>query len=864
MRFYRALLHLYPASFRAEYGADLCALFESRLRRSSGVAAAALWAGAFADVVWNAVAAHADLLRQDLRYSIRTLRRTPGFALTAIVVAALGIGATTAAFSLADRVLIRPLPFPDPDRLVAVWQDQSFRGYSRMEASPPNYLDWKASSRSFESMAAYHGASFNLVGYGPPARIEGIAATAELLPMLGARALVGRTFRPEDDRPGAPGTVLLSEGLWTTQFGAAEDVVGRRVLLDGDSYEVIGVLEPGFRFPNPETQFWIPARFDDNSNYSDRTNNWLRVLGRLKRGVSVEAARTEMRLIASRLERAYPKENARTGASVIPLKDEKSEQSRLLLATLLGASMGVLLIACTNLASLLLARGLARRRELAVRTAMGAGRERLVRQLLTESLLLAFCGGALGVLLAAAAVPLMARLVPTGLPIAAGSGVDLRVLLFAGAVTAVTGLAFGILPALRACGNPDSAGLRESARSGESHATEKIRSLLVIAEVTVSVALLIASGLLVRALWRLQAVDPGFRAEGVLTLRTPLPTPKYDGTEMRDRFYERVLSEVRGLPGVTGAAYVGSLPMVMRGGVWPLTLDGEAQDAQTSRMASLRIVTPGFFATLGIPVKLGRDVAASDTQATPSVALVSESFARRCWPGVNPIGRRFRIAFHEPTVVGVVGDVRVRGLERESEPQVYLPSRQLQDGQIVSYIPRDLVIRSSAAPATLLPAIRRIVARADPELPVASVRLLTEIVSGETAPRRVQLAVLGAFSAAALLLAAIGIHGLLAFTVSRRAREIGVRLALGARSSDILRMVLRRGVLLAVLGILPGAGLAYAAGRVLERLLAGVHPADAGTFAAAAALTFFAILAGSFAPALRAVRVDPMTAMRSE
>ncbi|HYK42068.1 MAG TPA: FtsX-like permease family protein, partial [Thermoanaerobaculia bacterium] len=521
-------------------------------------------------------------------------------------------------------------------------------------------------------------------------------------------------------------------------------------------------------------------------------------------------------------------------------------------------------IACTNLASLLLARGLARRRELAVRTAMGAGRERLVRQLLTESLLLAFCGGAIGVVLAAAVVPLMGRLVPTGLPIAEGFGVDSRVLLFAAAVTMLTGLALGVLPALRACGDPDAAGLREGSRSGEGRSAETLRSLLVVAEVTASVALLIGSGLLVRALWRLQAVDPGFRPEGVLTLRTPLPNPRYDSTEMRQRFYQRVVSEVRALPGVTGAAYVGFLPMVMRGGIRSFTLEGEPQDSPTARLASLRLVTPGVFDALGVPLRLGRDVSSSDTLTSPLVAVVSESLARKCWPGASPIGRRIRIQGQERAVVGVVGDVRVRGLERESEPQVYLPDRQIPDGNIIGYVPRDLVVRSSAAPSTLLPAIRQIVARADPELPVANVRLLSEIVAGETAPRRVQLAVLGAFSSTALLLAAIGIHGLLAFTVSRRSREIGVRIALGARSGDILRMVLRRGVLLAALGIVPGAAIAYAGGRALERLLAGIHPADAPTFATAAAVTFVTILAGSLAPALRAIRVNPTTAMRSE
>ena len=865
MRVYRALLRLYPSSFRAEYGDELAAIFADRRRRASGLSLAALWTGAFLDVASNALRVHLDLLRQDLRYSARTFRRTPGFALTAILVSALGIGATTSAFSVADRVLIGGLPYPDSDRLVSLWQDQSFRGWARVEVSPPNYRDWKAASGSFASMAAYRGASLNLVGEGAPERVEGTAVTAELFPMLGARTVIGRVFTGEDDRPKAPGTVVLSEALWRSHFGGDREVLGRRVLLDGDPYEVIGVADRGFGFPTRETQLWIPARFDfTDDNDKDRTNLWLRVVARLKPGVSLERARSEMKFIASRLEREYPKENAKTGAAVIRLRDEISEQSRLLLAVLLGASAGVLLIACTNLASLLLARALARRRELAVRTAMGAGRERLVRQLLTESLILAFFGGALGVAFAAAAVPLMTRLVPASLPGAAGSPLGVRVLVFAALVTVVTGIGFGVLPALRACAAPDSAGLRDGGRAGESRSTEKLRSLLVVAEVTASVALLVASGLLVRALWRLQSVDPGFRTEGVLTLRTPLPAPKYDVANVRLRFYDRILSEVRALPGVSSAAYVSFLPMVVRGGIWPLTLDGEAEDAPSSRVASLRFVTPDYFATLGIPLRRGRDVFDRDTLDAPGVAVVSESFARRNLPGLDPIGRRFKMAFHEATIVGVVGDIRVRGLERGSEPQVYMPARQIQDMQLIWYVPRDLVLRTSAAPSTLLPSIRRIVGQADPQLPVSNVRLLSEIVDGETAPRRVQLGVLGAFTIAALLLAAIGIHGLLAFTVSRRIREIGVRIALGARSGDILRMVLRRGVLLAASGVVPGAALAYAAGRALQGLLAGVDPADGVTFAAATALSLAMILAGSLSPALRAVRVDPMTAMRAE
>ena len=864
MRAYRALLILYPSSFRAEYGEEMDAIFARRVREAPGaLGLAALWAQALRDVIPNAVRLHADILRQDLRYTARALSRSPGFAATAILVAAIGIGAATATFSILDHVLIRPLPFPESDRLVDLWQDQSARGYSRMELSPANYRDWKRLSTSFEAMGAYHATSANLVGQGEPQRLDGAAVTFELLRALGARAALGRVFEPADARTGAPGTMLLGFRLWQERFGGDPAMLGRKVILDDTPYEIVGVMPRDFRFPTRDAEFWTPERFGEQ-DFEDRTNTYLRVVARLRPGISLAQARAEMRLVAGQLERAFPKENARIGATVVALRDEVSPRSRLLLEALFGAAIGVLLIACTNLASLLLARALSRRRELAVRAALGAGRERLVRQLLTESLFLFACGGALGLLGAILAGPLVARLVPNALPIGETPAVDLRMLAIAAFLTLTTGIGFGVVPALRTCGDLDAGGLREGPRAGAGRRTERLRGVLVVAEVTASVALLICSGLLLRALWRTEQTDPGFRSEGVLTLRTSLPLPKYAATPLRDRFYASVLSEIRELPGVSDAAYVSFLPMVMRGGIWPVAVNGEPEDRAENATASLRFVTPGFFATLGIPRLLGRDVSEADTRASPLVAVVSDSFVRRCWPGENPLGRRFRFAFDDRTVVGVVGDIRVRGLERESEPQVYLPSRQAADGALPWYVPKDLVVRSSVAPATLFPAIRRIIAKGDPQLPVSDVRPLSEIVEADTAPRRVQAGVVGVFAAVAFLLAGIGIHGLLAFTVSQRVQEIGVRVALGARPRDILEMVLKRGALLSAAGVVLGASLAYAAGRAMQALLAGVGPADAPTWLAAVALSLAMTAAGGALPALRAVRVDPLTAIRAE
>jgi predicted permease len=506
-----------------------------------------------------------------------------------------------------------------------------------------------------------------------------------------------------------------------------------------------------------------------------------------------------------------------------------------------------------------------RRKELAVRTALGAGRERLVRQLLTESLLLALAGGALGVLIASSAVPVLARLVPHSLPIAEAPPLDLRVLGFALLLTAGTGIAFGVLPALRASGQSSASGLQEGARAGIGGGRERARSALVVAEVTASVVLLVCCGLLLRALWRVQSVVPGFSADGVLTLRTALPLPRYEPTAARARFYTRVLSDVRALPGVSGAAYISGLPMVMRGGIWGVAIPGEAQDPGTLPLASARFVTPGFFQTLGIPLQAGRDIQDSDTREAPFVAVVSESLVKLHWPGQDPIGRRFRFGpAEERTVVGVVSDIRVRGLERPSEPQVYLSYQQVADGAIIGYTPKDLVIRAAGHSLDLLPSLRAIVRHADPQQPISDVRLLDDIVDGETAPRRTQVRVLAAFAAVAFLLAAVGLHGLLSFAVTSREQEIGVRIALGARSADILSMVLREALQMAAVGLVLGLVLAYTAGRGMEALLAGVRPADAATLLAATGLAALMTLAGSLAPAVRAVRVNPNVVMRSE
>jgi len=860
MRFYSALLHLYPSSFRAEYGGEMRAILGVRLRQTTGkLSRLMVWAETIADVVVNAVAAHWDILRQDLRYTARTLARSPGFTLTAILVTALGIGANTAAFSVADFVFLRPLPYADADRLVKLWERPP--GY-RNEVSPALFREWKTSSKSFEAMGAYFGMAVNLVGQGDPQRLESSAVTADLLPMLGVQPILGRLFNAAEERENNTGPVVLSYGVWQSQFGGDKGIIGRSIILDGNPRVVVGVMPMDFRFPNRDVALWRLMGTDEQSD-DDIGNTYWEVLAKVRQGVTVEQARAEMDLIARRLEQKYPNDLQDMGVYVYQLHDEFSNQSRLLLLALCGAAACVLLIACANLANLLLARALTRRKEMLVRTALGAGRERLVRQSMTESLVLAAAGGTLGVVVAFLAVPLLTRLVPMTLPIAESPSIDPRVLLFAGLLTAITGICFGVLPAWRSAGQLDLGGLGDGARSGGGR-RQRARSALVIAEVSATVVLLISAGLLMRALLRLQRVDPGFKAERVLTLRTALPMSRYDSTARRAAYYRDVLAGVRGIPGVSSAAYITSLPIAATGGVWPVVPEGRSLTRAETENASSRFATPGYFASLGIPLRRGRDVSDTDETDQPWVAVVSESFAKHYWPNEDPLGKRFKFLSDVRTVVGVVGDVRMRGPEQPSEPQVYLAYKQIRDGQSLFYAPRDLVIRSSVPAATVIPVVRRIVRQVDPQQPISNIKMMSTIVSDVTAARSVQVRVLIAFAAVAFLLAAIGIHGLLSFTVSSRQHEIGVRMALGAQRGDIVRLVMWQGVVLAAVGVLPGLAIAYAAGRAMQSLLAGVEPGDAVTFAAAGLLCVVMTLVGSLLPTMRAARVDPATAFRAD
>ncbi len=858
MRFYRALLRLYPSSHRAEYGSEMEHVFAARRGGETGwIAGLSSIALAIADVVPNAVAAHWDILARDLKYAVRALRRTPGFALTSVLVVALGVGANAAAFSVANFVLLRPLPFAAPDRLVRLWQTTP--GYSRMELSGPNFRDWKAGARSYSALGAFTTYAMNLTGSGEPRRVDIGMLSWDVPEILGVHALIGRTFTSADS---ATRAVLLGYDLWQTQFGGDRNVVGRTVDLDGSPYSIVGVMPSEFRFPSRDEQLWTTMPFA-GSDFEDRTDNFLYAVGRLKPGVTVEQAGAELRGIAARLERQYPKEDEKTSGVVVRMSDDFASRNRLLLYALCGAALCTLLLACANLANLLLVRAISREREIAVRTALGAGRDRLVRQLVTESVLLVGAGAAVGVMVAVETVPTLARLVPLTLPIADQPTLDWRTLVVATLTIAVIGVAFGVIPALRGTGNRGGLdALRDGARSGGRR--QGMRSVLVMIEVAASVVLLMSSGLLMRAMWRLQSLDPGFRADSVLTLRTALASNRYGDPLVRDRFYTEVLSAVRALPGVSSAAYISGLPMVMRGAIWPVTVRDRESIRDAANSASLRYVTPNYFATMDIPLRRGRDLEPTDDATHPMVAIVSESFAQRYWPNEDPLGKHFEFAFRDRMIVGVVGNVRVRGFEIASEPQVYLPPKQIGTDTLFAYSPKDLVVRSKLPASALMPQIRRVIHAADPLQPISNVQMLDDLVASDTASRGSQLRVLEILAAIALLLATVGIHGLLSFTVSRRAREIGVRVALGAKPGSILSKFLIEGVLLGLGGAVPGVAVAYLAGRAMQALLVGIAPSDPVTLGASVALCAAATVLGCLRPALRASRTDPILALRSE
>ncbi len=810
------------------------------------------WAGA----VW-----------QDVHYGARVLRRSPGFTAIAAITLALGVGANTAIFTVVNAVVLRPLPFSEPERLVRVWESNPEKGWPQFSASHPTFLDWRAQARSFERLAAQTGAGFTLTSGGDAEIVRGIAVTSDFLPVLGIAPTMGRNLRPEEDRPGGRTTVvILTYGFWERRLGANPSVLGTPITLDGTPYEVIGVLPKAFPWGAANLDLLVPLAPDPARSRSDHR---LTVIGRLHSGVSLQQAQSEMDGIAAQIARQYPESNGGWGIRMLTFYDWiVPRETRESLLIFMGAVGLVLLIACGNVASLMLARTAARQKEIAVRVALGAQRSRIVRQLLVESLLVSVIAGGLGFFAAWASTRWLGSAGPSaGLPRLNELSVDLRVFGFALAAALTAGVLFGLLPAFQASRPHVSETLKEGTRSASGGpARQRLRSALVIVEVALSVVLLIGAGLLIRSFWRLQQVQPGFQTEGIVTMRVNLPQATYnDGAKSRG-FYERLLPRLAAMPGVQAIATASSVPL--RGGSPSTELDfpGRTLPAGVPASAEWRLVSPGYFNALKIPLR-GRDFEARDAPpprdtAPPPVIIISEAFTRRYWPNEDVIGKTVVIkSFGRAlqTVIGVAGDVRSFGLDVEAGPTVYASAIAYS-----GWNPMSLVVRGAGDPLSHLSDVRSTIRQIDPQVPIYDVTLLTDTLSDSLGARRFNMYLLGCFAAIALALACVGLFGVLAYLVSQRTRDIGIRLALGAGRGDVFKLIVGQGMVLAVAGAVLGVGGALLAARVMKSLLFSVDPRDPMTYATVPLLLLAVALFACYVPARRALRVDPLVALRAE
>ncbi|MGH9793588.1 MAG: ABC transporter permease [Candidatus Acidiferrales bacterium] len=794
-----------------------------------------------------------ETLLQDVKYGARMLAKSPGFALVAILTLALGIGANTAIFSVVHAALLRPLPYPDPDQLVMVWTNVERRGGPAQEwTNPADLHDWRTQNQVFEDMAALAGGVSTLSGDGEPEQLSTAAVTFPMFRVLKTPPVLGRDFTAQDDVPNGPRVVILTHGLWQRNFGGDPAIIGRTITLDSRPFTVIGVMPRGFRFPViPVTDAFVPLQQEGN-----RGNAYLRVIARLKEGATLEQARAEMDVIARRLEQQYPQTNEKTGIALSPLQDFFAGPARPALLVLFGAVAFVLLIACANVANLLVARATARKGEIAIRVALGAGRSRLVRQLLTESLLLSLAGGALGLLLASWSLGFLVA----GLPTDSQSYFDIRidrvVLAFAFLVAVFTPLLFGVTPALQAARPWMQAVLKEGTRTTGG---ARLRSALVVSEVGLSLMLVVGAGLLMRSFAALLRVDTGFQVENVLRADLVLPNARYSERPQIAQTYAQMLERIRGLGGAVSAAATSTAPLSGVNSDTLFRVEGRPEPQVNERVVAwFRAVTPDYFRTIGIPLRGGRLFDARDGANAPRVVLANESFVRKYFPGEDPIGRRIGSPERWREIIGVVGNVRNFGLDREEPPAVYLPHAQVP-------LPfMTLVVRTAGDPLAVAAGVRGVVRDLDPNLAVSNLSSMERVVADSVADRRWTMWLLGALAALAMLLAAVGLYGVMAYAVAQRTREIGIRVALGAQRGDVLGMVLRDGMKLWVAGVVVGVAGALVATRWMGALLYGVGAMDSLTFVVAPVLLAAVAVLATVIPARRAMRVDPMVALRYE
>jgi putative ABC transport system permease protein len=797
---------------------------------------------------------------QDLRYGARMLAKRPGFTLIAVLTLALGIGANTAIFSVVNAVVLRPLPYRAADRLVMLWTDDPKHNLHEEGTSYLNFKDWQAQSHSFEDLALCHRNSIvTVMGADQPERMAAGRVSANLFSLLGVTPALGRVFSA-DEEARRERVVVLSHALWQRQFGASPEILGKDLEIDSSIHKVIGVLPPDFHFPDKATQLWIPAKWSKEDRYGD---SW-RVIGRLKPNVPVEQAQAEMNTIANRLAQAYPTtdpEFAGFGVNVVPLLIQMNgrEMGRSL-AILFAAVVLVLLIACANVANLLLARGTARKREIVIRRALGAGSARLVRQLLTESVLLCAVATLLGVAFAALAIRVLIALGPTSIPRLEESGLDAGALAFTLGISVLAGILFGLAPALQASRTDPSEALKEGGRAASGSAGgRRTHHLLVAVEFALAVILLTGAGLLIRSFARVRSIDPGFRPEGMLSLRLVLPLPEGEPTTT---FYRQLVERVGALPGVQRVGLISDV-LQRRNPDYPIIVEGRTAEASGEPLSS-DAVSPGVFQTLGVPLLKGRDFSDEDSRGALPVVIVNETLARRYWPGEDPLGKRIKLAAaqsKEPwlTVIGVVGDMRRQGLEKQSIAQTFRPYLQRD----TSFM--DVVIRTtSASPLQLAAMVRREIHALNKTVPVSDVATLEQRLGDSISQRRFQALLLLLFSAAAALLAALGIYGVMSYSVAQRTHELGIRMALGAQAKDILSLVIRQGLQLALFGIGVGLFGALWFTATISSLLYGITASDPLTFAAVSVLLTLVALLACWIPARRATKVDPLIAIKYE